>query len=137
MYATVLLIGLSLAGQPKEETAPGKKYSLDLSKTTAELKPGASGQLWLQIQAAPGYKISTEAPLKIALSSDNLKLHKTALGATDAKDQKATSPEFGVKFGAEQAGECKIDVDATFFVCDAKICERQKEKVTALVKVKP
>lgn len=137
MIAAAVLVALTLVSQPKEEAAPTKKYTLDLSKTTAELKAGSAGQFWLQIQAAEGYKVSTEAPLKIALSSEGLKLHKTSLSATDAKDQKATSPEFGVKFGAEQAGERKIEVEATFFVCDAKICERQKDKVTALVNVKP
>jgi hypothetical protein len=136
MLSTVFAVGLALVAQTKEE-APAKKYTIDTSKTTAEVKAGQSGMFALKIQAAPGYHVSTEAPLKIGLEATGIKLHKTTLATADAKDPKAESPEFGVKFGAESAGAQQITADATFFVCDVKICERQKEKIVATVQVKP
>lgn len=119
-------------GAPKQ-----KKYDIDVSKTTTQVKTGTDGLLHLLIQAKKGYKVSPDAPLKIKLAADGLKLHKTKLGHKDAKDAKATSPEFGVRFAAAEAGKRKIDVDATFFVCDANICERKTEKLTVAVNVAP
>jgi hypothetical protein len=128
--AALLFIGLATI-------ASDKNYSIDLSQTTKEVKPGQSGFLVVHIVPADGFKVSAEAPLRINLQSEGLKLHKTKLGHDDAKDKKSTSPEFGVRFGAPEEGDKSIDVDATFFVCDERICERKQEKLTVAVNVKP
>lgn len=132
--ATLLLVGLTVIANPKDDGP--KKYTLDLSKTTNEVKAGGEGYFHLAIKASEGFKVSAEAPLRIKLASPGLKLHKKKLGHKDAKDAKSTSPEFEVRFGADAAGEQSIDVDATFFVCDDKICERKNEKLTVAVAVK-
>ena len=126
---------VALAGQASAESA--KKYSVELGGTTSELKAGASGTLGVQLKPREGYKISAEAPLKIKLSSPGLALDKTQLGRGDAKDKGSISPAFAVKFGAKSAGTQNIDVDATFFVCDEKICERQQEKLSVPISVQP
>ena len=128
--ATLLFVGFAAVASPKN-------YTIDISQTTKEVKTGQNGVLYLQIVPEQGFKVSAEAPLKINLAAEGLKLHKTKLGHEDAKDKKSTSPEFGVKFAAAEEGERAIDVDATFFVCDEKICERKTEKITVAIAVKP
>lgn len=132
--ATLLLVGLTTIASPTD--AAQKKYTLDLSQTTKEVKPGQEGYFHMAIKPADGFKVSAEAPLRINLDSPGLKLHKKKLGHKDAKDAKSTAPEFGVRFGAASEGEQAIEVEATFFVCDDKICERKNEKVTVAVAVK-
>jgi hypothetical protein len=126
----LLFVGLATIANPKN-------YTIDHSQTTKEVKPGQSGMLYLHIVPADGFKVSAEAPLKINLTAAGLKLHKTNLGHDDAKDKKSTAPEFGVKFAAPEQGDKAIEVDATFFVCDERICERKQEKLTVAINVKP
>ncbi len=133
--ALALVLGIAVLGSPADQTT--KKYTLDLSQTTKEVKTGQSGLLYLHIVPEPGYHVSPEAPLKINLTADGLKLHKTQLGHDDAKDKKSEAPEFGVKFATKEQGDKSIAVDATFFVCDEKICERRQEKLTVAINVKP
>lgn len=130
-----LLAGLLASAQPNANAAD-KKYSIDVSETTKAVKPGEDGMFRLHIKAADGFKVSTEAPLKIALDSKELKLHKTKLSVKDAKDKTAKSPEFGVKFVAPNECSTSIEVDASFFVCDENICERKKEKLSIPVSVR-
>jgi hypothetical protein len=134
---TSVLFALALtAGADNAAPAP-KNYTLDLAGTTKEVQAGKKGELKLLIKAAEGYKVSAEAPLKIGLEASGLDLAKKQLGIGDAKDKKSTSPEFAVAFGAGEAGDKSILVDATFFVCNDKICERKMEKVTVPVSVRP
>ena len=128
--SALLFVGLLAIASPKN-------YTIDLSQTTKEVKPGQNGFLHLHIVPSDGFKVSAEAPLRINLTSAGLKLHKTKLGHEDAKDKKSTSPEFGVRFAASDQGDKSIDVDATFFVCDERICERKQEKLTVAINVKP
>lgn len=130
-----LVAGLLASAQPNA-AAEDKKYEIDVSHTTKEIKPGDSGMFHLLIKPAEGFKVSTEAPLKIELASKELKLHKSQLTVKDAKDMKAKSPEFGVKFGAPNACSTSIEVNASFFVCDENICERKKEKISVPVAVR-
>ena len=107
--------------------AADKKYEIDLSKTSKEVKQGKKGQFGLHVKAAKGFKASQEAPRKIKLASEGRDLSKSKLSTKDAKAKKWTSPEFGVPFVATKSGDQKINVEATFFVCDEHICERKKE----------
>jgi len=135
---TELLFAFALAAGADDNAAPpAKNYSIDLAGTTREVQAGKKGELRLAIKAADGYKVSAEAPLKIGLEAQGLDLSKKQLGHGDAKDKKSTSPEFAVAFGAAAAGEKSILVDAMFFVCNEKICERKTEKVTVPVSVRP
>lgn len=134
MFTPMLLaLGLTLAGEAK---ADAKNYTLDLNGTSKEVHVGKDGTLKLLIKPAQGFKISAEAPLKIGLDARGLELSKKALGHDDAKDKKSTSPEFDVKFAGTAPGSQSIQVDAMFFVCNEKLCERKTEKVTIPVNVK-
>lgn len=135
MSLTAALLGLAIvAAQPTEENVD-KKYTIDFTETTKDVEKGKRGLFAMHIKAAEGYKVSQDAPLKIQLASSGLDLQKKTLKSKDATEKKWTSPRFAVRFGADEPGEQKIDVDAVFFVCDEKICERKKEKMTVAVKV--
>jgi hypothetical protein len=133
---TALVLALSLS-VGAEDAAPAKNYTMSFDGTTKELQPNKKGELKLAIKAAAGYHVSAEAPLKIGLEAAGLELAKTKLGHDDAKDKKSEAPEFAVAFGAGAAGDKAIVVDAVFFVCNEKICERKTEKVTLAVAVRP
>lgn len=136
----MLLLGLALStAQPKGLTTEtkGDKFSIDVSETTMSVKPGENGKFVLQIKAAEGYKVSDEAPLKIKIASDGVSLSKNKLGSKDAKPRKFTSPTFKVPFTAKDAVQTSIDVNASFFVCDVKICERRTAKLAIPISVKP
>lgn len=136
MLLTSLILALSLT-VASETNTPAKNYKLDVSGTSKEVQAGKSGTLKLSIKPAEGYKVSAEAPMKIGLEAEGLELAKKLLGHQDAKDKKSTAPEFDVSFGATTAGEKSIIVDASFFVCNEKLCERKTEKVTVPVSVRP
>ena len=133
---SMMIAGLFTLGLVATAEAADKKYSIDLSKTTKQVKPSEKGMFYMHIKPAEGYKVSKEAPLKIKLTSPALDLHKKKLSVKDAKDAKAKGAEFGVKFVASKEGDTSIEVDATFFVCDENICERKKEKLTVPVSVR-
>lgn len=135
-----LLITAAFAGPAaaKDEGGEAKKnYAIDTSGTTTVVKPGTDGTLKLQIKPADGYKVSAEAPLKIALSSDQVKLAKEQLGHKDAAEKEAPAPTFTVPFSASKNGKGTISADAMFFICSETICERKTEKLTVAVDVKP
>ena len=134
-----LLITAAFAGPAaaKDEGEAKKNYAIDTSGTTTVVKPGTDGTLKLQIKPASGYKVSAEAPLKIALSSEQVKLSKEKLGHKDATEKEAEAPTFTVPFSASKNGKGTISADAMFFICSETICERKTEKLTVAVDVKP
>src|SRR5688572_8932392 len=126
LSSMILAFALSVAGsEGKDDAAKPQQYTIDMTGTSKEVQAGKSGMFRLHIKPADGYKVSAEAPLKIGLAAEGLELHKKTLGHDDAKDKKSTAPEFLVNFGAREAGDKTIAVDAMFFVCSEKICERK------------
>ena len=136
MKIAAVTLGFLLVS-PTATEGDGKNYEFDVSETSQQVSRGDEGTFQLRIQARPGFKVSQEAPLKITLRSDGLALKKKLLKAKDAKNKEWTSPEFAVGFSADESGDQNIDVDAVFFVCDARICERKKEKLSVAVSVLP
>ncbi len=115
-----------------------KNYTFETRGTSHEVQTGKSGALKLAIKPSAGFHVSPDAPLKIGLESEpGLELAKKTLGHDDAKDKKSEAPEFEVKFGAVQPGKKSISVDAMFFVCNEKLCERKTEKLNVAINVKP
>lgn len=138
--STLLALALSLSADTKtepKEKEPPKNFSFDTTGTSQDVQAGKPGTFRLQIKAAEGYHVSAEAPLKIGLTGEGLDLAKKQLGHDDAKDKKAASPEFTVGFGSGAAGAKTINVEATFFVCSEKLCERKAEKLSVPVSVRP
>ena len=134
---TVLALSLSFASETSPDDFPDKPYTLQTKGTTTQVKTGAQGKFALQIIPAEGFKVSREAPMKIKLKSEGLKLEKSKLGQKDAGDKKAKSPKFNVGFGAPSSGKQSVDAHAVFFICNETICQRKVEKLKVAVNVTP
>lgn len=133
---SALLVAAQLAfAAPTADAA--KPYKIAVDGTTTELKAGAPGLFKLSIRPATGFHVSPEAPLKIGLEGHGVELEKKSLGHGDAQDKNSQAPQFAVKFAAAAAGAQSIAVDATFFVCSEKLCERKSEKLNVPITVKP
>jgi hypothetical protein len=113
--------------------AEGKKYELKVEP--AKAKAGAPAKAGFKIAVAPGSHVSDEAPLRISLKSEGLKLAKEKLTTADVVDGKGSSPRFEIPFTAEKKGAQSITADAVFIVCTKELCERETEKVTIPVTV--
>lgn len=143
MFAvTSLMLAAGLLASPSEAKPTSQKYSLSFAGTSEQLKLGAPGVFALKIDAAPGFHISADAPLKIKLSGQRLKLSKATLKQRDSKAKKPkgrkyVTPEFVVPMEGTEAGAGKVLVDASFFVCDAKMCEHRRAKKQLPVEVQP
>ena len=131
------LFAAVLIAAEEAPSADDTKYKIELNGTTTEVGAGEKGRLRLRIQPAEGFKISSEAPLKIGLEANLVQMEKDALGHQDAEDAKSTSPVFSVGFSTKAAGNAKIVANAMFFVCDETMCERRRETVTVAINVKP
>lgn len=139
---TALMIAAKLFASPSE-ARPVQKYTLSFAGSSEKLKLGDPGVFALRIDAAPGFRISADAPLKIKLSGQGLKLSKTTLKQRDsiAKKPKGkkryVNPEFKCRMDGTEAGAGQVQVDASFFVCDDKICQRKRAKKRLAVEVQP
>jgi hypothetical protein len=111
-----------------------KKYEVKV--TPASAKVGQSATARFQIDASPGSHVSDEAPLKISLKADGLKLGKDKLTTADIVAGKGASPKFEIPFVAEKPGQDTIEAKATFIVCTKELCEREQEKISIPVTAK-
>ncbi|MCK6546799.1 hypothetical protein L6R52_13200 [Myxococcota bacterium] len=136
LASTLLTVALALSAQTKDG-APKKAYSLDTAGTSQQVQPGKPGTFRLAFKVDEGFYISPEAPLKIGLTADKIALEKKQLAHADAKDKTAKAPEFLVPFGTTEQCDTSIAVDAVFFLCNEKLCERKTEKLTVPVSVRP
>ena len=145
LCAAAVAAGVVTSGTPllaADDPPPGldagaaAAYSIDTSATTAAVALGGKGNFALAIRPAPGWHIKSETPLSVALSSSGLKLDKAKLGWPDSasKDPEA-GPSFTVRFSAQDAGDREIAADATFFVCNPKICQRAHRTLKVKVRV--
>jgi hypothetical protein len=129
------LVLLSLLLAPALSRADGAKpYSI---KTEAQkVKAGEKGKISLHIQVTkPDSHVSDEAPLKITLKGEGVKLDKESLKTADVVEGKGSSPRFEVPFTAEKKGEGSVTADMAFIVCTKEVCERETEKVIIPVSV--
>lgn len=129
LSALVLAASLVATGALAET----KKYEVKIEP--AKAKVGAAGKVGFKIAVAEGSHVSDEAPLKIVLKSEGLKLAKEKLTTADVVDGKGASPRFEVPFTAQKKGAQSVTADATFIVCTKEVCERETEKLTLPVDV--
>ena len=130
----VLAAPLALAADPGAEAASSYRIATDGS--TKALRPGAKGTLVLAIVPVEKVHVHPQAPLKITLQSQGLKLSKASLGHADAVDPRAEGPRFLVPFVAGSAGQQEVKANLDFFICSDRWCVKQVKDVTVPVKVK-
>jgi hypothetical protein len=132
--AILAVTTLARAADPAAEAA--QSYRIDTAGSTTEVKAGGSGTLVLAIVPVGKVHVHPQAPLKIALESQGLRLEKTALGHKDAVDPAAEGPRFVVPFVAPQAGKQQAMAKLDFFICSDQWCVKQVRDVTLAVAVK-
>jgi hypothetical protein len=130
--AATTLFSLPAVRAFADDSGP-KRYQL---KTNAEaVKTGAKGKVSIKIETKEGSHVSEEAPLKITLKGDGVKLDKEKLVTADIVEGKGASPRFEVPFMAERKGSAKVDATLNFIVCTAELCERESETLSIPVNV--
>jgi hypothetical protein len=112
------------------------QYQLSVNPEAVKAKAGDKSTLKIVLQPQGSAHVDPRAPLSLqAKSGTVVVLDKTDLGHDDGKETESKGVEFAVPFTAKAAGADKIDVHADFFLCTAKICERQIADVSVPVTV--
>lgn len=136
VVAWVGLCGVALADEPPGQ-ADAEQYTIDTSKSSAELKVGEKGKLSIVIKPAEGRKVHEQAPLSVVLRpSKGLALAKSKLGHADVSNRGEKSPELVVEVTATAAGPQVTEADMQFFICTEKWCERMMKRVSVTTQVK-
>ena len=115
-------------------------YELKTDGTSTRVKTGEKGKVVIQITAKAGAHVSGDAPLKIELSSKELKADKEKLTLADAATKKSDKQEieeakFEVPFSAAKAGKANLEAKLTYFICTDKVCARQQKTIQFPVEV--
>lgn len=140
MLAVTALLVSACSAAFAEDVDVASLYEVTTKGTSEKVKLGEKGKVVIEITTKPGAYISEEAPLKIELSSTNVKPEKDKLGLKDSIGKKAegakhATPRFEVPISAQTAGKTTVDAKMSFFVCTEKICSRQKKNLSLPIEV--
>jgi hypothetical protein len=141
-WVLAVAVALSACGTSAvaKEVDPSTLYEVTTRGTTERLKAGEKGSFVLQITAKAGAHVSDEAPLRLELKGQNVKLEKATLTLSDsvakkAQGQQYANPRFEVPVTAQTAGKGSVDGKLTFFICTEQICARQQKTIIVPVEV--
>jgi Disulphide bond corrector protein DsbC len=123
-----------------KDVDPSTLYEVTTRGSTERLKVGEKGSFVLQISVKEGAHVSDEAPLKLELKGQNVRIEKLKLTLSDSVAKKAqgqtyANPRFEVPMTAEAAGKGGVDGKLTFFICTEQICARQQKTISVPVEV--
>ncbi len=136
----VVIASFAVACAAKAEPDVQSLYEIVTDGTSKAVKVGEKGKVVIAIHAKEGAHVSGDAPLKIELSSKELKAEKEKLTLADSVTKKAeghelAEPRFEVPFAAAKAGKASLEAKMTFFICTDKVCARQQKTLTFPVDV--
>jgi hypothetical protein len=136
VVVTAFLI-LGCSGKPAAAADKGTlSYELEATKGPVKVKAGEKGAVKLSLKPLAGAHVDPRAPLSLEVTSGAaVQLAKTTLGHDDGKELATKVLEFEVPFTAKAAGADQIKLHADFYLCTAKICERQLADVAVAVVV--
>lgn len=130
-----IALGLVMAS-PAVAQNPNEHFTIDVTRSTQELKVGEKGTLSIIINPAAGKKVHDQAPMIVNVKpGKGLQFAKTKLGHADVVNPKEKSPELRVEFTALEAGSQPTSADLQFFICTDKWCERMTSRVQVNVTV--
>jgi len=131
LIAAVLLALPALAEEKGRLT-----FQIDSTPGPVKAKKGEKGEVRFAIKPEGDAHVDPRAPMEIEVKAGGaLELVKQKLGYADGKENAAKALEFQLPFTAKAAGLDAIKVHADFFLCNPKLCERQKADVTVAVVV--
>jgi len=121
--AGVVAMGPSLAAaQPS--SGPGADHVVILADSDTAVR-GDNRALSLAITPSPGYSISRDGPLTVALSvtpDEGITLPRRTYQRRHAADPRAASPRFDLAYGADRAGRYTMTVSLGFWICGKHTC---------------
>ncbi len=135
-----LVAALAVACVAKADPDVGSMYDISTEGSSKQVKAGEKGKVVIAIHTKEGAHVSADAPLKIELSSKELKADKEKLTLKDSTAKKGdshelTAPTFEVAFAAQKPGKASMEAKMTFFICTDKLCARQQKTLTFPVDV--
>ncbi|HZA51332.1 MAG TPA: hypothetical protein VE549_11375 [Myxococcaceae bacterium] len=140
-WGVALAIALSAAGVAlAKDVDPSTLYEVTTRGSTEKLKAGETGSFVLQISPKPGAHVSDEAPLRLELKGQNVKVEKAKLTLADsvakkAEGQKYQNPRFEVPVTAAGAGKGSVDGKLVFFICTENLCARQQKTLSVPIEI--
>ena len=135
MLRTLAMITLALAPLTGwAEAAEPALVTVRTEGSTTRLKAGETGQLKLQLLAAPGAHLNREAPVKVQLSSRQASFDRDRLTLADAQLE-GDGARFEVRFTPAAQGPITLEASLSFFACTASTCARQSRRVSLAVEV--
>jgi hypothetical protein len=126
-------LSLSCVASAGDDPVAGM-YDVNTDGTSKAVKVGEKGKVVIAISAKAGAHVSGDAPMKIELSSKELKVEKEKLALADATTKKTDKHEieeakFEVPFSGAKAGKASIEAKCTYFICTDKVCARQQKTI--------
>lgn len=132
--APVLALALALpaaAGSPADTA-----YTLDFPTAPLKVKKGAAGTARVAVVPKPDAHVDPNAPISLTVTAGpGLELPKAKLGRPEAKATDGGGVAFEIPFAGKAAASETIKASLTFFICTAKLCERQKKELSLAVVV--
>ena len=139
--AAALAAGLLFVGNgatsPAQAADKGQlNYQLSVEPESVNAKIGDKGSVKLVLKPSGGAHVDPRAPLALeAKSTGTVSIDKATFAHADGKETAEKNVEFAVPYTAKTPGSDTIKVHADFYLCTAKICERQVTDVTVPVTV--
>jgi hypothetical protein len=138
--AALAAVGVYFAAAGATSPAAADKgqltYTIDATKGPVKVKAGDKGAVQVVLKPQGGSHVDPRAPLQLqAKAGSAVDLAKAQLGHADGKEADDKSLTFDVPFTGKVAGSDEIKVHADFYLCTAKLCERQIADVAVPVVV--
>jgi hypothetical protein len=133
IQAIVILLWAALPARAEDSPkaaapAPQLPYTIDIA-AGPDVVRGVAAPYTITLKPTEGWEIKVETPFKVKLSSKTgVKLGKTELDAKDFVDVKAREKSIATTITASTAGAHAVAASVTFFLCNATVCERYKER---------
>ena len=115
-----LLLPLLIAGTPA-------LYTVKATLAATEVKVGEPATLEVKFDVAKDAHISDEAPLSIKLSGEGVSFEKAVLHYGDSEKPAAAGPRFKDAVTAKAPGTHTVELEMSFYVCTAEMCNRETE----------
>jgi hypothetical protein len=111
-------------------------YKVKASVASSEVKLGSGTKLEIHFDLAQGAHISDEAPLTIKLSGDGVAFEKQTLHYGDSLMPRGPGPKFEDLVTVNAPGQHTVDLQMSFYVCTAELCNRASAHETVTVAAK-
>lgn len=111
-------------------------YKVKASVASPEVKVGSGTKLEISFDVAQGAHISDEAPLTIKLSGEGVAFEKQTLHYGDSLKPRGPGPKFEDLVTISAPGQHVVDLQMSFYVCTAELCNRASAHETVTVAAK-